>query len=108
MSRWDAFSTKARAVAASVPFVPDAVALWFAMRDPATPRWVKATIASALVYFVSTIDSIPDLLPLVGYTDDATVIGAALAVARGHITEAHRERARTWLAGSSTSRLPGS
>jgi len=34
-------------------------------------------VIAAIIYVVSPMDVVPDLLPMVGLTDDATVIGAA-------------------------------
>ena len=38
------------------------------------------------------------MLPLVGYTDDAAVLGAAIKFVTSHITPDHREAARRTLA----------
>lgn len=38
-------------------------------------------LVGALIYFVSPVDLIPDILPGVGYVDDAMVISAALKIA---------------------------
>ena len=62
--------------------------------DPQTDRRVKLTLAGALAYFVMPIDLIPDFLPLVGFTDDAAVIAAALAAVSRSIRPEHREQAR--------------
>ena len=51
----------------------------------------------ALAYFILPIDAVPDILLVLGYTDDAAIIVAAFAAARMHITEAHRAKAREWL-----------
>jgi len=37
-----------------------------------------AAIVAALLYFISPIDLLPDFIPVIGYLDDATVIGFAL------------------------------
>lgn len=37
-------------------------------------------VVSALIYFVSPIDIIPDVVPFVGHIDDAAVIGACIAL----------------------------
>ncbi len=71
-----------RKVARNVPFAPDALAAWFCARDPATPTKVKAILLGAVAYFVLPLDVIPDVLPFLGFTDDAAVIGAALAAVR--------------------------
>jgi len=42
-------------------------------------RWTtKALILAALVYFINPFDMVPDVLPLIGYVDDAFVIGLIL------------------------------
>ena len=43
------------------------------------PRGTMLAIISALVYFVSPIDAIPDFIPGVGFADDAAVIAFCLA-----------------------------
>jgi len=37
-----------------------------------------AAITGAVIYFISPIDIIPDIIPVVGYLDDALVIKLAL------------------------------
>lgn len=46
-----------------------------------TPYGSLIAIVSALLYFLSPFDIIPDFLPLVGYVDDAAVIKFCLAMA---------------------------
>ena len=67
--------------------------LWFALQDPATPAWAWAVIIGALGYFISPIDAVPDLIPGVGYVDDAGVIASALAALATNISEETRRRA---------------
>jgi uncharacterized membrane protein YkvA (DUF1232 family) len=85
-------------MAGKLPFAEDVLAAWFCARDPATPRRVRYTLLAALGYFVLPIDAIPDVLPLIGFTDDAAVIAAALATVAGAIGPEHRARARETLA----------
>jgi uncharacterized membrane protein YkvA (DUF1232 family) len=40
----------------------------------------------ALGYFIFPLDAVPDLAPLIGYTDDLTVMAAALATVAFYIT----------------------
>lgn len=84
--------------ARAIPFMEDVVAAWYCATDPATPRRVKLTLLAALAYFVAPVDVLPDLLPLIGFTDDAGVLLAAIALVGSHITDEHRARARTALA----------
>lgn len=71
-----------------------ALTLHYTLQSPATPRWCKGVILGALGYFISLIDAIPDLTPLLGYTDDVGVMLAALATLGYHVTPAHREKAK--------------
>ena len=42
--------------------------------------WETIALAiGALIYFISPIDAIPDFIPVVGYIDDAAVIGFVIA-----------------------------
>ena len=45
------------------------------------------------------IDAVPDLLVGIGFTDDVTVLLAALAMVGTHITNEHRDKAKRALAG---------
>lgn len=44
------------------------------------PFWSIAAIVAALLYVLSPIDLIPDLIPVFGYVDDALVVAACLAM----------------------------
>lgn len=43
------FFDKLRRALGRIPFAADVLAMYFAMRDPRTPTWVKALIAGASV-----------------------------------------------------------
>ncbi|HEY8566213.1 MAG TPA: DUF1232 domain-containing protein [Beijerinckiaceae bacterium] len=88
------FWRKVRRVGRRLPFAEDLVAAYLCTLDPATPRRVKLTLLGALAYFVLPLDALPDLLPFLGFADDAALLGAALAQVAGSITPAHREKAR--------------
>ena len=91
------FMVRLKRVAKRIPFAEDLLAAWFCARDPATPRRVRLTLLAALGYFVLPMDAIPDIMPLIGFTDDAAVIAAAIAAVAGSIKPEHRERAKTAL-----------
>jgi uncharacterized membrane protein YkvA (DUF1232 family) len=76
-----------------------ALKLYFAARSPDCPAWAKATIYGALAYFVMPIDLVPDfLMPLpIGYTDDISVMLAAIASISMHIGEKERDLAEAKL-----------
>lgn len=91
------WSTVKRA-ARSIPFMDEVVAAWFCALDPKTPRRVRLGLLAALAYFVAPIDALPDVLPLIGFSDDAGVLMATLALLRAHVTEDHRKAARKAMA----------
>ena len=80
-----------------VPFSRDLVAAYYCALDSRTPTKVRGILLAALAYFVLPLDSIPDFLFAVGFTDDIAVLTAALGAVRQHITEAHRAAARAAL-----------
>lgn len=92
------FLGRLKRVAKRIPFAEDLLAAWFCARDPATPRRVRMTLLAALGYFVLPVDALPDIMPILGFTDDAAVIAAALAAVAGSITPEHREKAKQTLA----------
>jgi len=54
------------------------------------PWWVIASVTFALVYLLSPIDVIPDFIPVIGYIDDAFVIGICLLLIENDL-QAYRE-----------------
>jgi len=56
----------------------DAQLLWFALRHPLAPRWLKPAVALMALYLLSPIDLLPDTLPLLGMVDDLVLLPLAL------------------------------
>ena len=56
----------------------DARQLWFALRHPLAPSWLKWGTALVALYFVSPIDFIPDFIPFVGAIDDLVLVPLAI------------------------------
>lgn len=52
---------------------------WLQGRYPSVPRRTLLSSLAALVYFVNPLDLVPDVLPLLGLTDDAVVLTWVLA-----------------------------
>ena len=86
-----------RKVGRRIPFAQDALSAWYCATDPTTDRKVKLVLIGALAYFVMPADLMPDLLPLIGFSDDAAVIAAAVAAVTRSIKPEHRDRARVAL-----------
>jgi uncharacterized membrane protein YkvA (DUF1232 family) len=91
------FGPKIRKVLGKVPFVGDAVAMYYAMLDLETPFWVKGTLAAALMYFIAPLDAIPDVFQLAGFADDATLLYVTLQLVREHVSADHLAKARRFL-----------
>ena len=69
---------KLERVGKKISFAKDIFALVKYMRDPLVSWHRKSIVVAALIYFISPIDAIPDIAPLVGYLDDLGVITAVL------------------------------
>jgi uncharacterized membrane protein YkvA (DUF1232 family) len=87
---WD----KAKRVAARLPFAEELLAAYYCALDHGTPVHVKAMLFAALAYFVMPFDFFPDLLPLIGFTDDAAVLLTALRLISSNMCPEHRAAAR--------------
>ncbi len=81
-----------------IPFAEDVVAGYYCAVDRNTPTRVRTLLFGALGYFVLPIDTIPDIVAGIGFTDDAAVLLATLAMVGAHIRPDHRAAAKRVLA----------
>ena len=88
------FWIKLKRVVAKLPFAEDLLAAYYCAFDRQTPRHVQAALLGAIAYFILPFDFIPDMLPVLGFTDDAAVLAAAIRTVASHIRPDHREAAR--------------
>ena len=91
------FWVKFKQVAARLPFAEDLLSAYYCAFDRQTPRHVQAALLGAIAYFILPFDFIPDMLPVLGFTDDAAVLATAIRLVAAHITTEHREAARAAL-----------
>src|SRR5215475_2307924 len=91
------FWSKLKRVAARLPFSEDLLAAYYCAFDKETPRHVQAALLGAVAYFILPFDFVPDMLPVLGFTDDAAVLATALRMVASHITDDHRQAARATL-----------
>ena len=91
------FWRKLRGLAGQLPFAEELLAAYYCAFDRATPLQVKATLVGAIAYFVLPIDAMPDVLPVLGFTDDAAVLATAIKLVASAIRPEHREAARVAL-----------
>ena len=77
-----------------IPFAEDLAAAYYCAADPDTPAYVRAVLLGAVAYFILPIDMVPDMLAGLGFTDDASVLAAAVAAVGRHLRPQHRQQAR--------------
>jgi uncharacterized membrane protein YkvA (DUF1232 family) len=91
------FWRKLKRVAAHLPFAEDLLAAYYCAFDRQTPRHVQAALLGAIAYFILPFDFVADVMPVLGFADDAAVLATAIRMVAGHITNEHREAARAVL-----------
>lgn len=84
-----------------IPFSRDLVAAFYCATDRNTPLRVRGILLAALGYFVLPLDAIPDVLPMIGFTDDIAVLTTALTLINGHMKDEHYQAADDILADRS-------
>ncbi len=92
------FWAKVKKVAARLPFAEDLLSAYYCAFDRKTPRHVQAALLGALAYFILPFDFIPDMLPILGFTDDAAVLATAIRMVASHIGPEHHDAAKAALA----------
>jgi len=92
------FWRKLGGLAAQIPFAEDLLTAYYCAFDRRTPTHVRVALIGALIYFISPFDLIPDMLPIVGLTDDAAVVAGAIKLVWDQIKPEHRDAARDALA----------
>ena len=78
-------------------FVYSALLLFYAYKRSDTPSWAKNIIIGALGYVLAPIDSIPDLTPFLGFTDDLGVMTFGLVSIACYVNDEVRVKAREQL-----------
>ena len=79
------FWIKLKRVVARLPFAEELLAAYYCAFDRQTPRHVQAALLGAIAYFILPFDFVPDMLPVLGFTDDAAVLATAIRMVAGHI-----------------------
>lgn len=79
----------------SVQLVYKSFLMFYAFKRKETPYWAKNIVLGTLGYLLAPIDMLPDLTPLLGYTDDISVLGYGLVMISCYINDEVREKAIT-------------
>jgi uncharacterized membrane protein YkvA (DUF1232 family) len=91
------FWRKLGAFAAKIPFAEDLLTVYYCAFDRKTPTYVRIALMAALAYFIDPFDIIPDVLPIIGLSDDAAVLAGAIKLTWDNIKPEHRDAARAAL-----------
>lgn len=91
-SFWAKVSSLAKSTGREI--VLKALQLFYASRRDDIPIWAKTTIYGALGYFISVIDFMPDITPVLGYMDDMGVLTVALGMVASYIDEDVKAKAQ--------------
>ena len=90
---WQKLTDYARTAGREV--VEKALWLYYAAQRPDTPTWAKGVIFGALGYFIMPLDAIPDLTPMMGFTDDLGALAAAIGMVSLFIDEDVKTKSNT-------------
>ncbi len=82
---------------AGVKVVYAVLLLYYVMTDKNVSLKTKAIVVGALGYFIFPFDAIPDLAPIIGFSDDLGVLMYALSQVSGNITSEIKSRAKAKL-----------
>jgi uncharacterized membrane protein YkvA (DUF1232 family) len=75
-------------------FRHDLVLLWRGFWHPETPLHLKAAMIGVVVYLVSPLAVIPDILPLFGILDDVALLALAVGWIAARLPESVRNPSR--------------
>lgn len=82
------------AKAAGVKTVYSALLLYYAYKRKETPAWAKRSVLGVLGYLITPIDFLPDLTPIIGFTDDLGFLSMCLVIIAAFINEEVKSQAR--------------
>ena len=78
----------------------DAKRLWYALGHPEAPVWLKAGAAAIVLYLLSPINLVPDMIPILGVVDDLVIVPMALRWLLSRLPTHVREHAEARASGA--------
>lgn len=72
-------------------FMKKALILFYCMRDPETPKIIKAVIIGCLGYLILPADILPDAMVGIGWLDDIAVLTAVSQLSESYIKPIDRK-----------------
>ena len=79
---------------AGAKLVYAALILYYTLQSDKVSTTDKALIVGALGYMISPLDAVPDAIPIIGLTDDLTVLVFVLKKVWGNVEEEIKDKAR--------------
>jgi len=89
---WKKLKKFAAAIGAKMTYT--ILLMFYAYKRKDTPRWAKNIVLGALGYLIAPIDAIPDISPIIGFTDDLGVLSFGLVSIAAYVNEDVKEQAR--------------
>ncbi|KAL0490238.1 ykvA [Acrasis kona] len=80
-----------------IPYIGSILKLFYAFFDRNTKITPKILIILAVLYLLSPIDIIPDVIPILGLADDAAIITLALKTLSAAVSPNHIQLAQDTL-----------
>ena len=80
---WSIVKTYGKTIGSGV--IVKVLELYYLLQKAGIPNKIKVMIMGALAYLICPVDLIPDVLPLIGWTDDATAISLVVNQLGSHI-----------------------
>lgn len=71
--------------------------LWYVLQKPDVPLKQKALITGAIGYLIAPLDFIPDLTPVLGYSDDFIAVTYALLQVQGYVDTEVKEKSKHFI-----------
>lgn len=78
----------------------EAMMLWYALRNPATPLGIRLGTVALALYLFSPLDIIPDFMVLLGLADDLAILLIAIPFLVNRLP-AHVQQEAAWRADNS-------
>ncbi len=72
----------------------DGRVVWFALRHPQSPRWLKLVLLALAAFLLSPLNLALDMVPVIGVVDDILIIALALRLIVRALPASIREAAR--------------
>ena len=71
-----------------------ALLMFYAYQRKETPFWAKNIILGVLGYLLAPLDFLPDLAPIIGFTDDIGILTVGLVTIASYVNDDVRTKAR--------------